>query len=77
MNKCGIKVYEPRDIDKGNIARALFSIVTRYYNFKSMENYKLALMVTNFTNDEEATKTVSVNDTQTKPAIYRILEDLL
>ena len=51
---------------------------TRYHNFKSTENYEPALiLVTNFTNDREATHPVSINETQTKPAAYGVLEDLL
>ena len=44
-------------------------MATRYHNFKSTENYEPALiLVTNFTNDREATQPVTINETQTKPA---------
>ena len=43
LNKFGIKVYEPRDVDKGDIARTLFYMATRYHNFRSIDNYEPAL----------------------------------
>ena len=78
LNKNGIKVYEPRDIDKGDIARTLFYMATRYHNFKSIDNYEPALiLVTNFIDNKEVDRTISVEETQYNPAAYGILEDLL
>jgi endonuclease I len=78
LNKYGIKVYEPRDIDKGDIARTLFYMATRYHTFKSIDNYEPALkLVTNFNDNKEVDRTISVEETQYNPAAYGILENLL
>ncbi len=78
LNKYGIKVYEPRDIDKGIIARTLFYMATRYHSFKSVEDYEPALiLVTHFIDNKEVDRTISVEETQYNPASYGILEDLL
>ena len=78
LNKYGIKVYEPRDIDKGIIARTLFYMATRYHSFKSIDDYEPALiLVTHFIDNKEADRTISVEETQYNPASYGILEDLL
>ena len=78
LNKYGINVYEPRDIDKGHIARTLFYMATRYHTFKSIYSYEPAIMlVTNFIDDKEAVRTVPVDETRYNPATYGILEDLL
>lgn len=53
-------------------------MATRYHNFKSTEIYEPALiLITNFTNNRESTKPVSINETQIKQAAYEVLEDLL
>ena len=43
LNKYGIEVYEPRDINKGDIARTLFYMDTRYHNFESIDDYEPTL----------------------------------
>ena len=78
LNKYGIKVYEPRDIDKGDIARTLFYMATRYHTFKSIDNYEPALkLVTDIIDNKEVDKTISIEETQYNPAVYGILDDLL
>jgi len=78
LNKYGIKVYEPRDIDKGIIARTLFYMATRYHSFKSIDDYEPSLeLVTYFIDNKEADRTISVEETKYDPASYGILEDLL
>ena len=78
LNKYGIEVYEPRDIDKGDIARALFYMATRYHNFESIDDYEPALkLITYFYNNTEAERSITVNETKVEPATYGILEDLL
>ena len=78
FNKYGIRVYEPRDIDKGDIARSLFYMATRYHTFQSIDNYEPALrLVSNFSSNNEAARTIPINETQYNPSEYGILEDLL
>ena len=78
LNKYGLNVYEPRDEDKGHIARTLFYMATRYHTLKSIDNYEPALvLVTNFIDNKEAIRTIPIEETQYNPATYGVLEDLL
>ena len=76
LNKDGYTVYEPRDEDKGDIARSLFYMATRYHSYRSTEDFEPALkLVSTFnTNPEE---TLTCDSTKTTPATYGILDDLL
>ena len=78
LNKDGIQVYEPRDEDKGDIARTLFYMATRYHNFNSIDNNEPALiLVSNFIDNTEAVRTITIDETPYNPASYGILDDLL
>ena len=78
LNKDGIEVYEPRDEDKGDIARGLFYMAARYSIYQSTEDFEPALkLVSSYSSTSEATKTVTCDSTKDTPATYGILEDLL
>ena len=78
LNKNGITVYEPRDEDKGDIARMLFYMATRYHSYFSSETFEPSLkLVSTFTSDSEAQETLICANTKDTPATYGILEDLL
>ena len=62
VNKYGIQVYEPRDIGKCDIERALFCVDTRYHNFESVDDYEPAWkLINNFNNNSEASRPITVN----------------
>ena len=78
LNKNGLMVYEPRDEDKGDIARSIFYMATRYHNFISIDNNEPALiLVSNFTSTNESRRVIKVDETKDMPSPYGILEDLL
>lgn len=78
LNKDGITVYEPRDEDKGDIARMLFYMATRYHSYISSDTFEPSLkLVSSYKNDSEATSTILCISTKDTPATYGILDDLL
>lgn len=78
LNKNGLMVYEPRDEDKGDIARSIFYMATRYHNFISIDNNEPELiLVSNFTSTNESRRVIKVYETKDTPFPYGILEDLL
>jgi len=78
LNEDGLTVYEPLDKDKGDIARSLFYMATRYYTFKGVDSFEPSLdLVSTFSNMSEARDTITVKQTQTTSATYGILKDLL
>lgn len=76
-NENGVIVYEPRDEDKGDIARALFYMATRYHNFTSVENYDPSLKLVDFKSSDPYKTTIPVDETKTSPATYGVLSTLL
>lgn len=78
LNKDGITVYEPRDEDKGDIARMLFYMATRYHNYISSDTFEPSLkLVSKYSSNAEATSTILCVTTKDTPATYGILDDLL
>lgn len=76
LNINGYTVYEPRDEDKGDIARALFYMATRYHNYIDTETFQPSLkLVSEFDDDYNAT--ITCDSTKEKSATYGILSDLL
>lgn len=77
-NANGITVYEPRDEDKGDIARALFYMATRYHNYVDTETFQPSLkLVSTFESDSVATATLTCDSTKETSATYGMLDDLL
>ncbi len=76
LNEDGVIVYEPRDEDKGDIARSLFYMATRYHNYLDTESFQPSLeLVSTF--EDSPTSTITCDSTKEKPATYGILDDLL
>lgn len=76
LNQDGITVYEPRDEDKGDIARGLFYMATRYHNYLDTETFQPALeLVTTF--NDSPTSTITCDSTKETPATYGVLADLI
>lgn len=77
-NANNITVYEPLDKDKGDVARSLFYMATRYHTFIDDDTFQPSLkLVDSFSYDGEATSTINVIDTKTTSATYGIKKDLL
>lgn len=74
----GIKVFEPQDEDKGDIARAMFYMVARYNDVAGdddticMDNPNLML-----TNDLTKWEKSGFSSTKTKPGYMAVMKDLL
>ena len=74
----GIKVFEPQDADKGDIARAMFYMVARYNDVAGtdtticMDNPNLML-----TNDLTKWEKSGFSSTQSKPGYMALMSDLL
>lgn len=69
LNKNGLMVYEPRDEDKGDIARSIFYMATCYHNFISKDNNEPALiLVSNFTSTNESRRVIKVDETKDMPS---------
>lgn len=75
LNSSGIKVYEPMDRDKGDIARSLFYMVARYHTYDSTVSNSPALKLVN--SPKDISGSVYASETQNNPCEYGILSDLL
>jgi endonuclease I len=73
VNADGIEVYEPLDKDKGNIARTIFYMATRYHTYN--ETKKTPALIID--NSYEKDTTISVESTAITPANYGLLDTLL
>ena len=77
LNENGVKVYEPRDEDKGDIARSLFYMAARYHNYIDASSFQPALKLVNFSSKDKPTETINAIDTKDSPATYGNLQTLL
>ena len=77
INENGVKVYEPRDEDKGDIARSLFYMAARYHNYIDASSFQPALKLVNFSSKDKPTETINAIDTKDSPATYGNLQTLL
>jgi len=75
LNTSGIKVYEPMDRDKGDIARSLFYMAARYHTYDSTVSNSPALKLVN--SPKDISGSVYASETQNNPCEYGILSDLL
>lgn len=75
LNKNGISVFEPLDDEKGDIARSIFYMATRYHTYDSTLPNNPALRLSN--SPDSPTGSVACEATATKPCTYGILSDLL
>ena len=73
LNKDGIEVYEPLPSDKGNIARTLFYMETRYHTYDEVNKTPALKLDDAYEKDV----TTSVESTQTTAANYGLLSTLL
>ena len=77
-NKNGIPVYEPLDKDKGDIARSIFYMATRYHTYDSSLDNNPALRLSDTPLDlYNAKKSITASETKDNPATYGMLTDLL
>ena len=74
-NKNGIKVYEPLDKDKGDIARSIFYMAARYHTYDATLSNSPALKLSN--NPAYISGSVYADETKDNPCEYGILSDLL
>ncbi len=77
LNENNVTVYEPRDEDKGDIARSLFYMAARYHNYIDAETFQPALKLVDFSSSDNYNATIVAIDTKTSPATYGNLKDLL
>lgn len=73
LDKNGIEVYEPLPSDKGNIARTLFYMETRYHTYDAANTTPALLLDDSYEKDV----TINVESTETTPANYGLLSTLL
>ena len=73
LDKNGIEVYEPLASDKGNIARTLFYMETRYHTYDATSLTPALLLDDSYEKDV----TINVESTETTPANYGLLSTLL
>ncbi|MFA7222988.1 MAG: endonuclease [Bacilli bacterium] len=78
-NTSGILVYEPMDKDKGDIARTIFYMATRYHTYDGSADNSPALKLSDTPTKEvyESKVTLAAIDTKDTPCEYGILSDLL
>ena len=76
LDKNGIKVYEPPEQDKGDIARTCFYMAACYHKYDEHGGTDIFPALT-LTNDSNTTKTKDVKQTATSPAEYGQLDALL
>ena len=78
LNINNIPVYEPRDVDKGNIARTLFYMAARYHFYEESEPNSPSLILSDIPTDVYTNKkTILADETKNNPCQYGILSDLL
>lgn len=76
LNEKGIKVFEPLDVDKGDIARTIFYMCARYHTYEELGNGDNTPAIS-LSNSAESTTTLEPEDTINVPACYGELDDLL
>lgn len=77
-------IYEPLDSQKGDIARTIFYMATRYHNFVEKESNGQPSPSLRLGNKDEVnpplsnqSQSISPTDTKTNPAVYGLLDTLL
>lgn len=75
-NEDGIKVFEPLDKDKGDIARSIFYMAARYNTYEEISSTDLSPSLT-LSDGVTAGSTVEPEDTISTPCAYGQLSDLL
>ncbi len=76
LDKNGIKVYEPPEQDKGDIARTMFYMAACYHKYNENGGSDIYPALT-LTNNSDTTKTKDVKQTASAPAEYGQLDALL
>ncbi|MBP5694189.1 MAG: endonuclease, partial [Bacilli bacterium] len=76
LDKNGIKVYEPPEQDKGDIARTMFYMAACYHKYNENGGSDI-FPALKLTNNSDTTKTKDVRQTQSAPAEYGQLDALL
>lgn len=78
INKQGIKVFEPCDNDKGDIARACFYMAARYHNYEvDINNSNYHSPALTLDDGVMAVSTTEPEATENSPCAYGELSDLL
>lgn len=75
-NKDGIKVFEPLDEDKGDIARTIFYMCARYHTYEELGDNDNTPALT-LADGVDSVKTLDPEDTKESPSAYGELSDLL
>jgi len=74
----GIPVYEPRDEDKGDIARTIFYMAARYHTYEADQDNSPALKLSDSpAKIYENKTTIIASETKDNPCEYGMLTDLL
>ena len=75
-NDDGIKVFEPLDKDKGDIARSIFYMAARYHTYEKISDKDRSPSLT-LADNVESGSTIEPEDTIGNPCAYGELSDLL